>query len=125
MKPLSHYLPTMAARRLGMSRQAIYQRIASGEIPIEIFEGTKMIPVEWIDQEIARDGLKPLIHRKKIACHEEKILKAIEQERERIIQVLLHTDPVTLEDRSYQGNPFSGTMLVFLESALRSALEPK
>jgi len=54
-----------------------------------------------------------------------KVDQIKKEERERIIKVLLATNPVTLEDRSYQGNPFSGTMLIFLESELRSALEPK
>ena len=50
---------------------------------------------------------------------------AARQERERIIQVLLRTDPVTVEDRNHQGNPFSQAFLKFDEASLRAALEPK
>jgi hypothetical protein len=49
---------------------------------------------------------------------------AVLAERERIIQVLLRTDPVALEDRNHKRNPFSSHFLAFMESALRDALKP-
>lgn len=62
-------------------------------------------------------------------CHAESVQFIDEDvnsalfERERIIKTLMQTDPATLEDRSYVGNPFSGSILVFSEKALRAALE--
>ena len=45
-------------------------------------------------------------------------------ERERIIQVLIRTNPTTVEDRTI-GNPFTDSCIAFMEPALREVLTPK
>lgn len=46
-------------------------------------------------------------------------------ERERIIQVLVRTNPVEVEDRCHPANPFTGQVIQFVEAYLREVLIPK
>ena len=50
--PLSHYLPADAARKLGVTRQAIKERMDRGTVPVETHEGRRWIPAWWIADQL-------------------------------------------------------------------------
>ena len=50
--PLSHYLPADAARKLGITRQAIKERMDRGTVPVETHEGRRWIPAWWIADQL-------------------------------------------------------------------------
>jgi len=50
--PLSHYLPADAARILGITKQAMRDRMIRGTAPVETHEGRQWIPAWWVADQL-------------------------------------------------------------------------
>ncbi|OQA30408.1 MAG: hypothetical protein BWY56_02508 [Acidobacteria bacterium ADurb.Bin340] len=50
--PLSHFLPADAARKLGITKQAMRDRMIRGTAPVETHEGRRWIPAWWIADQL-------------------------------------------------------------------------
>lgn len=53
-QPLSHYLKADAARLLGVTKQAIHNRIERGTCPCEVHLGREWVPAWWVERELRK-----------------------------------------------------------------------
>ena len=50
--------PVEASKLLGITRQAVSQRMQTGTIPHVVVDGRKMVDMTWIKKELEKKALK-------------------------------------------------------------------
>lgn len=53
-RKLSHYLPAQAAEMLGITKQAMRDRIRRGTVPVVSELGHDWVPAVWVEQELEK-----------------------------------------------------------------------